>query len=288
MSRSERHTHGAQDVRRLQGSGCARRTRGGADPQVVQHDQNRFPFDIFEGDIKCVGQSGHTIEPVTNEISRAKIGKDIPVYFIEHERYFGRDGLYVDTNGDYPDNLDRFSYYCQKVLQLLKSLDLKTDIIHCHDWQAALIPVLLKEKYAQDEFYAHTKTVLTIHNLAFQGVFPKAQYEKLGLESPFASESLAYYDQICFLKAGIVYSDKLTTVSPQYAQEIQTKDFGSGLDPVIRERYDGVTGILNGLDHDIWDPAADAFIAKTYSMNDFDEAKKFGIKITKIEVLEEH
>ena len=222
---------------------------------------------------RSVGQAGYPMEQVTETVSRAKLGDNIRVYFIEHKKYFDREGLYGDTSGDYPDNIERFEFYCGGVLQLLKEIDFQPDIIHCHDWQTALIPVYIKEKYKEDAFYAQTKTLMTIHNLAFQGVFSKEQYPKLGLESSFAAQSFEFYDQVNLLKAGIIYSDKVTTVSPQYAKEIQTKQFGCGLEDVLGERYDGVIGILNGLDHDVWSPQTDNFIAAKYSENDFDDAK---------------
>ena len=221
----------------------------------------------------CVGKSGYSVEQVTENVSRAKIGNNIQVHFIEHEGYFGREGLYGDTSGDYPDNLDRFGLYCDQTLRLLKQVDFQPDIIHCHDWQSALIPVYIKEKYKDDAFYSKTKTIMTVHNLAFQGVFPKVQYPKLDVEGAFVAQSFEFYNQLNLLKAGIVYSDKVTTVSPQYAKEIQTKQFGCGLEGVLGERYDEVTGILNGLDHDIWNPKTDGFIAEKYSAEDFGDAK---------------
>lgn len=221
----------------------------------------------------CVGKAGYPIEQISEAVSRAKLGANIQVYFIEHEQYFGRDGLYGYASGDYSDNIERFGFYCDQVLQLLKQIDFQPDIIHCHDWQTALVPVYVKEKYAGDAFYAKTKTVLTIHNLAFQGVFPKKQYPELGVESSYAAESFEFFGQINLLKAGIIYSDKVTTVSPQYAKEIQTKQFGCGLEGVLSERYDGVIGILNGLDHDVWNPQTDQFIAEKYSVGDFEDAK---------------
>jgi len=222
---------------------------------------------------RCVAQADRSIEPLTDTVSRTRLGDNIQVYLIEHAGYFDRDELYGDDTGDYPDNIDRFGFYCDQTLDLLKHIDFQPDIIHCHDWQTALIPVLLKEKYGDDEFYADTKSVLTIHNLAFQGVFPKDQYEKIGVEGNYAAQSFDYFNQINLLKAGIIYSDKVTTVSPQYAKEIQTKEFGCGLDSVLRERYDGIIGILNGLDYGIWNPQSDDYIAEKYSADNFADAK---------------
>ena len=144
----------------------------------------------------CVGKSGYPMEQVTETVSRTKLGDNIQVHFIEHEDYFGRDGLYGYASGDYPDNIDRFGFYCDQVLRLLKQIDFQPDVIHCHDWQTALIPVYIKEKYGEDAFYARTKTIMTIHNLAFQGVFPRVQYPKLDVEGSFAAQSFEFYDQI--------------------------------------------------------------------------------------------
>lgn len=222
---------------------------------------------------RSIGQSDKKIEQMTDMISRTRIGGNIQVYFIEHEDYFNREELYGNSLGDYPDNLKRFEFYCDQALDLLKAIDFQPDIIHCHDWHAALIPVYLKEKYSEDEFFAQTKTVMTIHNLAFQGVFPKEQYREIGIDGSYAVQSFDYFSQINLLKAGIIYSDKVTTVSLQYAKEIQTKEFGCGLDAILRDRYDGVIGILNGLDHGIWNPQTDNFISEKYSPDNFGDAK---------------
>lgn len=223
---------------------------------------------------RCVAQSGKKIEQLNEHVSRATLESKINVYFIDHASYFGRQGLYGDGTSDYPDNIERFSYFCDQALALLKQIDFKPDIVHCHDWQTSLIPVYLKEKYQGDNFFAKTKSVLTIHNLAFQGVFPEKQYSKLGLEERlFNPKGFEFHERVNLLKAGIIYSDAVTTVSPQYAQEIQTSKFGCGLERVIRNRSKQVTGILNGLDYRIWNPQTDKFIAKNYSEEDFVEAK---------------
>ena len=223
---------------------------------------------------RCIGQSGYKIEQLSENISETTLGSGIKVYFVEHASYFNRPGLYGDGTSDYPDNIERFSYFCNQALELLKQLDFQPDAVHCHDWQTALIPVLLKEKYSDDAFYAKTKSVLTIHNLAFQGVFPKTYYSKLGLDDHlFSPKGFESYGRVNLLKAGIMHSDAVTTVSSQYAKEIQTRQFGCGLERIIRSRVDHVTGILNGLDYNIWDPSTDEHIAQKYSAQDFTEAK---------------
>ena len=199
-----------------------------------------------------------------------QIGKNIKVFFINHEEYFNRDGLYGDKTGDFPDNLERFQYYCSKTLALLKALKIQPDILHCHDWQTALIPVYLKVLYQNDHFFEQTKTLFTIHNLAYQGVFPKSEFPKLRLpKNLFSIDGFEFYDQVNLLKAGILYCDCITTVSPMYSKEIQTQEKGCGLDGVLRSRCDKVVGILNGLDYDFWNPQTDQAIVKNFSEGDF-------------------
>lgn len=202
----------------------------------------------------------------------SKLGKNILVYFIENDKYFNRDNLYGEKTGDYPDNLERFSFYARETLELIKRESFQPDIIHCNDWQSALIPVYLKTIYKDDPFFKNTKTVLTIHNLGYQGVFPKEQFPKTGLSwDLFNIEELEFYDKISFLKGGMVFCDLITTVSPTYSKEIQTKEFGCGLEGVLKKKAKSLVGILNGLDYRIWDPATDKLIFKTYDPNTMED-----------------
>ena len=196
------------------------------------------------------------------------------ILFIRNDDYYDRDGLYGNEDGDFPDNLMRFQYFNRQVLKALKELDWACDIIHCHDWHAALIPVYLKTEYKDDSFFANTKTVFTIHNLAFQGLFPEEQYAQLGLpESLYADDGFHFYDQVNLMKAGIIYSDEVTTVSPQYATDIQTEEYGCGLEGVIHKHRKGVVGILNGLDYHYWNPSKDAHLPRTYDRDSVAEGK---------------
>jgi len=214
-------------------------------------------------------------EKLKEGISYAITGKNIKVYFIESDNYFSRDGLYGDKTGDYKDNLERFSYYCKRALDLLKEINFKPDIIHCHDWQSSLIPVYLKTIYANDDFYQNIKTILTIHNIGYQGLFSKEEFPKLGLDwSLFNIEGLEFYDKVNILKGGMVFCDIINTVSPTYSKEIQTKEFGFGLEGVLNKRRDSVFGILNGLDYSIWNPETDKFIAQNYSALDLEKKYK--------------
>ncbi|MDI6758461.1 MAG: glycogen synthase GlgA [Candidatus Omnitrophota bacterium] len=224
---------------------------------------------------KGIDEKRFKIERLKDDIFCSTLGKNIKVYFIENNVYFNRDGLYGDKLGDYKDNLDRFSYYCRRTLELLKEINFKADIIHVHDWQASLIPVYLKALYSDDLFYKNTKTILTIHNIGYQGLFPKEEFPKLGLPwNLFNIEGIEFYDKINILKGGMIFSDIINTVSSTYSKEIQTKEFGFGLEGVLNFRRDSVFGILNGLDYSIWNPAEDKFIAKNYSLEAIQDKAK--------------
>ncbi len=209
------------------------------------------------GSIKAVGES-------------AAIGKNVKVYFAASDEYFSRPELYGDKFGDYKDNLDRFTFFSKAIFNILKKDNFKPDVIHCNDWQTALVPVYLNTLYKYDPFFSKTKTVFTIHNLAYQGLFPKEEFPKIGLDwSLFNMHLFEFYGKVNLMKAGIVYADMINTVSPTYAEEIQTKEFGCGLEGVIAERRDRLVGILNGIDYKIWNPAFDNKIFKKYSINNF-------------------
>ena len=198
--------------------------------------------------------------------SITKLGRAIDVHLIENNKYFDREGLYGESEGDYPDNLERFTFFCQQILQLLKKTNFSPEIIHCNDWQTALIPVYLKTIFKADPFFAKTKTVFTIHNLAYQGLFPKSEFTQTGLGwQLFNMHGLEFYGKLNLLKGGLLFSDLITTVSPSYAQEIQTSLSGCGLDGVLRERKADLFGIINGLDYALWQPGSDQKIFKQYT-----------------------
>lgn len=224
---------------------------------------------------KTIQEPKFSIQRLKSDISYSLIGKNIKVYFIEKDLYFARDGLYTDKTGDYKDNLDRFSYYSRRTLELLKEINFKADIIHCHDWQSALICVYLKTLYRDDPFYKNSKTILTIHNIGYQGLFSKDEFPKLGLDwKYFNMEMLEFYGKINLLKAGIVFCDIINTVSPTYSREIQSKEFGYGLEGILTKRKEDVFGILNGLDYSIWNPRTDKFIIKNYSLENIEDKYK--------------
>ncbi len=205
-------------------------------------------------------------KPFKDDCFASRIGKNIPVYLVGNKKFFDRDHLYGDQRGDYPDNLERFAYFCRRSLELIKDTGFQPDILHCHDWQTGLIPVLLKNELKQDLFFKDTRTVFTIHNLGYQGIFRKEEFPKLGLNSRlFSVNGLEFFDQINLLKGGLQFCDTITTVSPTYSKEIQGKEQGFGLDGVLKHRSADLYGILNGLDYSLWDPAHDRHIFKAYT-----------------------
>lgn len=203
----------------------------------------------------------------------------IPVFLIAQKDYFDREYLYGDENGDYPDNAERFSFFCRGILSGIKDIGWKPQIIHCNDWQTALIPLYLKNFYSKDDSFKETGTLFTIHNLAYQGVFSKEKLKFIGLgEEFFTMDKLEFYGKINIMKSGLIFSDLLNTVSPTYSREIQTPEFGMGLDGVLRERSRELYGILNGIDYEVWDPSRDRELVKNYSTENLQgkkENKKF-------------
>jgi starch synthase len=193
----------------------------------------------------------------------------VPVYCVEQDEYFARPGLYGSEAGDYPDNAERFSFFCRAVLALAMRLRWTPHVLHCHDWQTALLPAYLRFLPGLAPPLAQTATVYTIHNLLFQGLFPAWVLPLTGLPwSLFQPDGVEFFGSVNFMKAGLHYADYLTTVSPTYAEEICTPEFGAGLDDVLRTRRSALVGILNGADYDVWNPATDPALAAHYSTAD--------------------
>ncbi len=185
---------------------------------------------------------------------------------VEKDEYFDRDCLYGTSEGDYPDNAERFAFFCRASLETMKFLGLKPDLIHCHDWQAAMALAFLKYLYSRDPVFSSVPSLFTIHNLAYQGIFERQTLSQIGLpDALFNMEALEFYGKVNFLKAGILYSTAISTVSPRYSQEIQTPEFGQRLDGLLRKRSQDVYGILNGIDYSDWNPATDRFIARNFN-----------------------
>ena len=192
----------------------------------------------------------------------------VTVYLVGQDKYYNRDNLYREKDRDYEDNAERFVFFSRAILELIKKINWKPDVIHCNDWQTGLVPAYLKTVYGNDSFYKDISTVFTIHNLAYQGIFPKNVVELAGFDwDVFTSEGIEFRDSVNFMKAGLVYSDILNTVSERYSLEIQTADeFGRGLEGVLRHRRDDLYGIINGVDYDEWNPESDELIVSNYSL----------------------
>jgi len=192
----------------------------------------------------------------------------VKFYFVDCPEMFDRQGLYGNNGDSYGDNAERFGLFCRAVLEAAKILGVP-DVFHVHDWEAALIPVLLRTVYSADPLLKHCATVLTIHNATYQGSFPSATTEQLLLPwEIFTFDKVEHFNTFNFLKGGIAYADALTAVSPKYAEEIQTPEFGSGLDGALRQRHADLHGILNGVDYSEWDPATDGNLAGHYTPAD--------------------
>jgi starch synthase len=209
----------------------------------------------------------------------------VQFYFIEYPPYFDREGLYGTPLGDYHDNAERFALFCRAVLEAAKIVG-TPDLFHCHDWQTALIPILLKTLYHDDPAFSRTPCILTIHNLGYQGLFPPEILPLLMLPwDLFTMSKLEFYGKVNFLKGAISMADFITTVSKKYSQEIQTAEYGFGLEGVLRARGSTISGILNAVDYVSWNPQADQYVAAPYSADDLsgkavckaDLLKEFGL-----------
>jgi starch synthase len=189
-------------------------------------------------------------------------------YFVDYPPYFDREALYGSPTGDYPDNAERFALFSRAVLEASKVLGVP-HVFHCHDWQSALVPVMLRTLYSEDPAFRDVATVFTIHNMGYQGLFPPDTLPLLMLPwDLFTISKMEFFGQVNFLKGALVLSDFVTTVSKKYSQEIQTTEYGFGLEGVLRNRASTVSGIVNGVDYDEWSPETDKFIVAKYSPQD--------------------
>ncbi|MCR1953110.1 glycogen synthase GlgA [Clostridium sp. DSM 100503] len=194
----------------------------------------------------------------------------VKFYLLDNEYYFKRDGLY-----GYYDDGEKFAFFDRAVLEFVKHIDWVPDILHCNDWQTGMVPVLLKLEYSKEEKFKNMKTVLSIHNLFFKGMFnPQVLPELFGYDyEAFNNGSLEHYGAVSFLKGGINYADKVSTVSKSYAEEIKTPEYGEQLDGLLRYRGSALQGIVNGIDYKEYNPEEDKYIYSTYSANDFENKK---------------
>jgi len=196
----------------------------------------------------------------------------VTYYFLDNKYYFGRPYVY----GLGGDEYERFSFFCRAVLNALPLIDFKPDIIHAHDWQSGMVPALLKIQYGHLPFYASIRTVFTIHNLQYQGIFGiKEVQDVMGLgDGLWSADKLEFSGCANFMKAGLVYTDIITTVSPSYAEEITTAYYGERLDGLIRARKDSLFGVINGIDTELYNPETDAMIAQTYTADTLEDKEK--------------
>lgn len=200
---------------------------------------------------------------------------DVPVWFIDQPQYFDRDALYGTPQGDYPDNDERFAFYCRAALIAMARIGWKIDIVHCNDWQTGLVPALMAADPSLPPTLANAATVLTIHNLAYQGQFGSESFPWTGLDwNHFNPESFEFYGRLNFLKTGIITADMITTVSPRYSQEIRTPEQGCGLDGVLEAVSDRVVGLTNGIDQHAWNPATDSKLFANYDVDTWREGKR--------------
>jgi starch synthase len=197
-------------------------------------------------------------------------GSNVNVYLVANDDYYDRESLYGEKGVDYEDNAQRFIFFSRAVLEAVRLLDLKPDIVHCNDWQTGLIPALLKVEYDSNPIYENISSVITIHNLAYQGTYPPAAMPLTGLEWKYFNYlQMEFFDRLNLLKTGIVFADSINTVSPTYAQEIQASEQGCGLEGVLQGRSDVLSGILNGIDVTQWNPADDPLIPTNFSADDW-------------------
>ncbi|HEV2352303.1 MAG TPA: glycogen synthase GlgA [Terriglobia bacterium] len=202
-------------------------------------------------------------------IQDAGVAAGVHTYLVDCPEFFDRDGLYQAKGEDYPDNAARFAAFSLAALEFIKRSETAPDVIHCHDWQSALVPIYLRNLYQGDPFFKNTSVLFTIHNIGYQGLFHPHVLPAISLHAGlFTMEALEFYGQVNLLKGGIIFSDFVSTVSRKYAEEIQTPEFGYGLEGVLMSRADRLQGILNGVDYDDWNPATDKLIPARYSPED--------------------
>lgn len=243
---------------------------------------------LFLPAYRCARQAGIPIEQtgiqVTVPIGSKRVagrllasklpGSDVPVYLVEQDDYFDRGELYGGGGGDYVDNCERFVFFSRAVLEALRYLNLQVDLLHVNDWQTSLIPVYLKLEYRGLPGYEQVASLLTIHNMAYQGQFWHWDMLLTGLDWKYFNwQQMEFYGKLNLLKSGIVFADAINTVSPRYAEEIQSSELGCGLEGVLRHRRAVLSGIINGVDYRVWNPATDPHLAQNYGPESVREGK---------------
>ncbi len=200
------------------------------------------------------------------DVLKGRMGRNVTVYFINKDIYYDRPELYRSAKADYPDNAERFIFFSRAVLELCTALNIRPDIVHCNDWQTGLVPLYLKKFYGASAALGRTRSVFTVHNLGYQGLFWHWDMRLTGLDwDVFTPGGIEFWGKMNLLKSGLVYADIITTVSKTYSREIQTPEYGHGLNGVLRERAKDLFGIVNGIDYGEWDPSRDRDIPRPYS-----------------------
>jgi starch synthase len=236
-------------------------------PYYSEVRKGPFPITACLEDLKVDFHDGS----LTADVMCTQNDEGLFVYFIQRDELYDRSYLYATPKGDYLDNAYRFIYFSKSIFPLCKSLGFQPDILHCHDWQTALVPAYLKHIYRSDPFFQHTASILTLHNIAYQGVFPSSSFRWTGFPSFMNTmQEMEYWGKINFLKAGINSADVINTVSPTYSHEILQEAYGYGLQGVLSARGKDLYGILNGVDYDEWDPSRDPYLEQRYTADTLD------------------
>jgi starch synthase len=238
-------------------------------PKYKSIEEKGFPMEYTGYQVSC---------PVSQKTVEADIVETnydgIKVYLLDKDEYYYRNNLYSTEDGDYIDNAERFVFFSKAVPEIIKVTGFVPDVLHCNDWQSALVPVFLKALYRDDPVLSRIATLFTIHNLGYQGLFWHLDWHMLNIGwEYFTPSSLEFHGKINFLKGGIVFADIVNTVSKRYSQEIQTPEFGSGLDGVLRSRQEDLYGIVNGIDYDDWNPETDPYLPAKFSVSDLENKK---------------
>ena len=237
---------------------------------------------------RTAGYCGQPIEPlgiqfivpigskhVTGHLLTSRMpASNVPVYLLGQDQYYDREGLYAEEGKDYEDNCERFIFFSRGVLEAVRLLELKIDVVHANDWQTGLVPALLKLQYAALPRYRSIACLFAIHNMGYQGQFWHWDMLLTGLDwKHFNWKQMEFFGKLNLLKTGLVFADAISTVSPRYAEEIQTRRFGGGLEGVLRNRRDVLCGILNGVDYNVWNPATDPHLAARYDPDSVETGK---------------
>jgi starch synthase len=246
-------------------------------PKYRMVDENKFQLSEIKTNLPLI--------PIKDKTKKIAVKSyrlsftPVEYLFLVNDEYYDREELYKNrsTGFDYEDNDERFILFARGTLEILKALNWQPDIIHVNDWQSALIPAYLKTLYADDQFFQHTATLFSIHNVAYQGDFPKSTFDKIGVSKDlfYPISPFEFWGNVNFMKAGISYADAINTVSETYAVEIQSSsEFGYGLEGVLRTRNADLYGIINGIDYEVWSPEKDKLISHNFSPEDLSSKKK--------------